>query len=196
MPKVYWQTLDAGDNDPYSFLRYLIASLCQTDPRFEDALTSVLSSFPQPPFQVVLGLLINELLDTGEPLVLVLDDYQFISNAVIQEGMVYFIDRLPHNVHVVMAARSDPPLALARLRAQRNLLEIRANELEFTSAETTQLINENLALGISANDVALLLERTEGWVAGLQMVGFAMKNQPDSAAFVREFSGSNRYILD
>ena len=196
VPRVCWLSLDEGENDPHSFLCYLIASMGLDEQQIWSATAHIASSYPRPAFQAVMGMLSNDLLAHGGTFVFALDDYQFISNPIIHESMAYFVDHLPSNVHVVIAARSDPPMPLARLRARNQLLEIRAKDLEFTLAETEDLINHGMGLGIAPEDVGRLAERTEGWIAGLQMAALAIRNHKDSSSFLKEFSGSNHYILD
>ena len=195
-PEICWLSCDPNDNDPALFLNYLIAALKKNLSAPDNASFSVLSVFPLPPIQTVLSLLINDLADQKGAIMLVLDDYQFITNPVIQEGMAFFIDHLPANVHLVIITRSDPPIPFARLRVRGQLAEIRAEDLRFTIEETTCLLNQVMTFGLTVENVSQLDERTEGWAAGLQMAGLALASQPDAALFVKNFSGSHRYILD
>jgi LuxR family maltose regulon positive regulatory protein len=124
----------------------------------------------------------------------VLDDYQFISNPEIHEGITYK-DHL-RNLHLVIATRSDPPLALHRLRARNQLMEVRAEALRFTAEEVAAFLNQVMQLSLSTEDISTLETRTEGWVTGLQMAALSMRGRPDISQFIQSFSGSNRYILD
>ncbi|HTP07587.1 MAG TPA: LuxR C-terminal-related transcriptional regulator [Anaerolineae bacterium] len=195
-PKVCWLSLDAADSDPALFWSYLVAAIKNVHPQMEGASLAIMSAFPPPPFQTAISVLVNELLDQNSAIILVLEDYQFVSNPEIHEGMAFFLDHLPANVHLVMATRSDPPLPLARLRARNQLMEIRANDLQFSLEETIHLLNQIMKLRLTVESISRLEERTEGWVAGLQMAALALRSQLDPSSFVRNFSGSNRYILD
>jgi LuxR family maltose regulon positive regulatory protein len=161
----------------------------------------MVQSFPLPPLQTILTALINDLHEAASPIVVVLDDYQFISSPVMHDGLAFFLDRLPPNVHVVIATRADPPLPLARLRTRGELTEVRADDLRFSLDEATQLLNRIIGLELGAPQLAQLEQRTEGWVAALQLAALALKSiaqtrPSDTATYVANFSGSNRYILD
>ncbi len=195
-PTVCWLSLDQNDDEPALFLNYLVTALGNNRVPADCPSLAILSVFPLPPIQTILGLLINDLVDRNDPILLILDDYQFITHPVIQEGLAFFIDHLPTNVHLVLLTRSDPPFPLARLRVRGQLTEIRADDLRFTIEETACFLNHEMALGLTAEYLAQLDERTEGWAAGLQMAALALTNQPDTAVFVKNFSGSHRYILD
>jgi LuxR family maltose regulon positive regulatory protein len=110
--------------------------------------------------------------------------------------MTYLLDHLPSNLHVVIATRADPPLQLGRLRAHGQMLELRTQDLRFTSPETTQFLNEVMRLGLSTEDIEALEARTEGWVVGLQMAALSLKGHENASQFIRAFSGSHRYVLD
>jgi LuxR family maltose regulon positive regulatory protein len=194
--QVGWLALDESDNDPTVFLSYLTAAMQSIHPQLAETVIATISAFPPPPFQTVLSVLINDLLEQKYELVLVLDDYHTISNPAIHEGLAFLLDHLPANAHLVIATRSDPPFPLARLRARSELVEIRAKDLRFSPAETSSLLNERMELGLDEEDLSRLEERTEGWVAGLKMAALALKGQPDASLFVKTFSGSHRYILD
>ena len=191
-----WLSLDDGDNDPGKFLSYIIAALTDKAVGKNSQAGALLGSFPPPPFQTVLGVLINELAEQDKNITFVLDDYQFISNPIIHNGMAFFLEHQPSNIHLVILTRSDPPMPLARLRARGQLTELRARDLQFTLEETTQLLNQIMALGLTQEDISRLVDRTEGWVAGLQMAALALTSQTDTALFVKNFSGSHRYVLD
>lgn len=127
---------------------------------------------------------------------MVLDDYQFITTHPIHETCAYLVERATPNLHLVIVSRVDPPLPLARLRAQGELLEIRADDLRFTLKETEAFFHSVMELDLSDDGIRALSERTEGWVAGLQMAGISLRGSADRAQFFRTFSGSHRYILD
>jgi len=199
---VAWLSLDKGDNDPIRFLAYFVAAL-QT--ARDDIGTSAMVALqsPQPPsIQFLLTELINEIAGNLTPLVLVLDDYHHISARPIHDAITFLLDHLPVQMHLILATRADPPLSLARLRAVRELEELRAAELRFTPDEAALFLNDIMGLELSAEDVAALETRTEGWIAGLQMASLAMQipssrgEQRRTAAFIREFGGSHRFIMD
>ena len=125
-----------------------------------------------------------------------LDDYQFINSQAVHEAVAFLLEHCPRTFHLVIASRSDPPLPLARLRARGQTVELRAADLRFTEPEAAQFLNDVMGLHLDAGSVAALEERTEGWIAGLQMAALSMRDREDVLGFIEGFSGTNRYILD
>ena len=125
-----------------------------------------------------------------------LDDYHVIDAASVHEAMTFLLDHLPPQLHVVITSRADPPLPLSRLRAREELVEVRATDLRFTPGEATSFLNQVMGLGLSALDVDALETRTEGWIAGLQLVALSLRGRADVSGFIGEFTGSHRLVLD
>ncbi len=130
------------------------------------------------------------------PSLIVLDDYHLISSAQVHAGVNFLIDHLPPAAHLVIATRADPPLQLARRRGQGSICELRAADLRFTGEEVAAFINQVMGLNLTAEDIAALESRTEGWAASLQMAALSLQDTNDRHAFVTAFSGDNRYIAD
>src|SRR6266700_5302529 len=193
---VTWLSLDQSDNHPASFWTYLIAALQTADPNIGGSAISLLQSPQPPPIEAVLTLLLNELGGMSTDLVLVLDDYHVIDARDIHDGMVFLLDHLPPRLHLVIASRADPPLPLARLRARGELVEIRAAALRFTPDEAAVYLNQGMGLDLTAHDIAVLEDRTEGWIAALQLAALSIKGREDTASFIAGFSGDDRYIVD
>jgi LuxR family transcriptional regulator, maltose regulon positive regulatory protein len=193
---VTWLSLDEGDNDPAQFWAYFIASLQGLHPDLGSKAFALIQSPQAPPIRSILTELINDLTAFSDPFASVLDDYHFIDSQPIHEALSFLIDHLPANAHLVITTREDPPLPLARLRARDQLTEIRARDLRFTGEETDEFLRDVMRLELSRQDVAALENRTEGWVAGLQLAGLSMQKQADLKGFIAEFSGSHRHILD
>ncbi len=191
-----WLSLDKGDNDPVSFFAYLCAAI---DSLFEGICANTMAMLealpPSEPLSYMM-ILLNDLERITEPFVLVLDDYQFITNRSIHEACTYLVERATESLHLVIASRADPPLQLSRLRAREELLEVRADDLRFTVAETETYFHEVMQLDIPAKEIQTLAERTEGWAVGLQMAALSLRDRKDVSSFIRNFSGTNRYILD
>jgi len=203
---VAWVSLDKGDDDPARFLAYFVAAL-RTIPSLNEtgvgeAALAALQSPQPPPMEVVLTALINEIVAVsqgdheGHPYVLVLDDYHLITAQPIHDALTFLLNHLPPQMHLVIAGRADPPLPLARLRARGQLTELRAADLRFTPDEATAFLNDVMGLGLSAEDIATLDARAEGWIAGLQMAAISMRGRKDVSAFIKAFSGSHRFVLD
>ncbi len=192
---VAWLSLDPGDDHPVAFWTQVIAALRTVKPDIGARSLSLLES-PDRPIDAVLAPLLNELDAQSGNIVLVLDDYHTIGSPDVQAGMTFMLEHLPAHVRLVIASRTDPALPLARLRARGELIEIRASDLRFTPDEADAYLNGVLGLGLSADDVAVLEGRTEGWVAALQLAGLSMQGREDVATFIAGFAGDDRYIFD
>jgi LuxR family maltose regulon positive regulatory protein len=114
----------------------------------------------------------------------------------VNKLVAFMLERCPNRFHLVIASRSDPPLPVARLRARGQLVELRSGNLRFTEREAAQFLNDLMDLNLDEKFVAKLEERTEGWIAGLQLAALSMRDRQDVAGFIKNFSGTNRYILD
>ena len=209
---VAWLTLDERDNDLTRFLTYLIAALQTAYEEMGQIAWEMLLTQGQPAYESILTALLNECAGTatdmaagtasgaaaepGQPLVLILDDYQLITARPVHEAVTFLLDFMPPQMHLVIASRTDPELSLGRLRISGQLTELRATDLRFTEAEIAMFFQGVADLGLSAGDIASLLANTEGWAAGLQVAALSMKGRDDVSGFIQSFSGSNRYILD
>ena len=193
---IAWLSLDKDDNQAERFLTYLIAALQGVDNQIGSEAAQLMAGMEQVSHEAVLTSLINDLDVATREIVLVLDDYQFISSQAVHELAAFLIEHCPHALHLLIATRSDPPLPLARLRARGQMVELRTADLRFTSAEATQFLNDVMGLGLDAGSVAALADRTEGWIVGLQMAALSMRDRKDMLKFIEGFSGTNRYILD
>jgi LuxR family transcriptional regulator, maltose regulon positive regulatory protein len=190
-----WLSLDPGDNNPVAFWAHVIAALRTVAPTIGAKALTLLES-PDPSIEAVLSPLLNELNALAHDVVLVLDDYHTIDSPEIQVGMAFLLEHLPANVHLVIATRADPALPLARLRARGDLLEVRATDLRFTPDEAGAFLNGVMTLGLTAQDVAVLEGRTEGWIAAIQLAGLSMQGRDDVTGFIARFAGDDRYIVD
>ena len=191
-----WLSLDRADNDPASFWTYVIAALRTVASGVGESALTLLQAPQPPPIETVLTALLNDLGATAGDIVLVLDDYHVIDASEVQGGMAFLLDHLPPWLHVVIASRADPALPLARWRARGELVEIRAADLRFTPDEAAAYLNEMMGLQLTAQDVAALEARTEGWIAALQLAALSMQGRDDVAAFIAGFAGDDRYVVD
>ncbi|MEO7910297.1 MAG: hypothetical protein ABIV47_11670, partial [Roseiflexaceae bacterium] len=193
---VAWLTLDAADNDPSTFLRYLIAALRRAAPSV-GALALALMGEAQPPqLATLLTTLINDLAEASQPVLLALDDYHVITAPAVHEALIFLLEHLPPTLHLVIGSREDPPLPLARLRARGQIAELRAADLRFTPAEAADFLRDVMGLALDTDAIAVLEARTEGWIAGLQLAALAMQDRADQADFIAAFAGSNRFVID
>ena len=193
---VAWLSLDEGDNDPVRFLSYLVAALRIVEEGIGEGVLVALRS-PEPPrIEALMGTLINEMAALPGELDLILDDYHVIDSEGVHQTVSFLLEHLPEGAHFVVSGRVDPPLPLARLRARGQMAELGAADLAFTPEEAAAFLKEVMGLDLSAEDVAKLEERTEGWIAGLQLAALSMRDRKDLSGFVETFSGSHRDVLD
>jgi LuxR family maltose regulon positive regulatory protein len=192
---VAWLSLDETDNDLTHFLGYLVAAMQTVAPDVSD-LPLGLPHSPQQSIDATLTILINDLAKLPGRVVAILDDYHLIDARPVHDALVYLLAHLPPQIHLVIATRADPPLPLARLRGRGELAELHQADLRFTADEAALFLSQTMRLDLPSADVMALAERTEGWVAGLQMAAVSMQGREDSAQFIQAFTGSNRYILD
>ncbi len=193
---VAWLSLDRSDNDPASFWTYVIAALRTVASGVGESALPLLQAPHPPPIETVLTALLNDLGAVAADIVLVLDDYHVIDAGDVQDGMAFLLDHLPPRLHVVIASRADPALPLARWRARGELVETRAAGLRFTPDEAAVYLNEMMGLQLTAQDVAALEGRTEGWIAALQLAALSMQGRDDVAGFIAGFAGDDRYVVD
>ena len=195
--KVAWLSLEEGDSDPTRFLTYIVAALQTIAPRLGEGTLEVLqASQSQPPTEAILTALLNEFTTMQDPVLLVLDDYHVIESRVVDEALSFLVEHMPPQMHLVITTREDPALPLPRLRARRQLTELRAADLRFTSSEAAEFLNQVMGLDLSTEDISALEERTEGWIAGLQLAALSMRGRQDVAGFIQAFAGDNRYVVD
>ena len=194
-----WLSLDEGDNDLARFLAYLVTALNQnvgTESGLCKGVLGMLQSPQPPPAETVLVSLINELASIPGRIILVLDDYHSIDSSPVDNALTFLLEHLPAQMHLVLLTRVDPQLPLARLRARSKLTELRAIDLRFSTAEAAEFLNRVMGLDLSPEDIAALENRTEGWIAGLQLAAISMQGQKDSSSIIQSFTGSHRFILD
>jgi LuxR family transcriptional regulator, maltose regulon positive regulatory protein len=191
-----WLALDRGDNDPVRFWTYLIEAVRSQQPAIG---TESLPMLRVPRVDIVaevLPALFAELMAVSSELVLVLDDYHLVTNPEVDEGLAYFVDHLPRILELVLASRSEPFLPLARMRAGGDLVEIDAGKLSFSEAEADLLLNDLNGLGLDHQAVMRLRDRTEGWAAGLYLAALTLRGRADAAAFIQDFAGDDRHVVD
>jgi len=193
---IAWLTLDEGDNDPAVLWSYVIEALCRACPSLRESISPEITS-TAPITEVALPRLVNELVAQGE-IALVLDDFHRLSVGPAVDSVAWFIEHLPSTVQLVILTRTEPPLRLPALRAHGELLELRADDLRFTQREAGEFMNAHLNLDLSAEDIGSLVERTDGWPAGMYLAALSLARaaEADRGARVRSFGASNRHVVD
>ena len=194
---VAWLKLDERENDPVVLWSYVIAAIQQvTRADFGASALSALAS-SAPVEELALIRLVNELADEDTPLCIVLDDLQRVSSRIAIGSLAWFIEQAPDNVRVVISTRSDPvALPLSRLRAQGELVELRARDLRFDNQETADFLNSTWRLGLSDKAIRSLQSRTEGWPVALQFAAVWLGGVPDREQSAHDFDAANENTLD
>lgn len=193
---VGWLTLDTGDNDLKRFLVYFLAAVNNTIQQSNLSVDELIKSPHPVNYEVILTGMINEVADLSKPCLIILDDYHLITHPDVHEALIFVIENMPPHMHLIISSRVNPPWPLARLRGRAEIIELRANDLRFTPEEVAKFLNEIMHLSLDADDIISLEARTEGWIAGLQMAAISMQGRSDQTAFIKAFSGSNRFIMD
>lgn len=193
---VAWLSLDEDDNDPTRFLNYFVAALQTILPTVGRGVSGLLQS-PQPaPIESILTSLLNEIAMSPDNFILVLDDYHVVDGNDIDNMLLFLLEHLPQQMHVVISTREDPDIGLPRLRVRGQLTELRAANLRFTPEEASIFLNDVMGLALSTDQIVALDNRTEGWIAGLQLAALSMQNHEDTTQFIHSFTGSHRFVLD
>ena len=192
--RVAWLSLDEDDSDLARFMLYFVSAVQTIAPKCGENVLNMLQ--PMQPTEVVLTTLLNELAAIPDRFVLVLDDYHTLDCKPIDDALTFLVDHQPSHMQLVITTREDPPLSLARLRARGQLTELRAADLRFTPDEAAEFLNQVMKLSLSAEDIAALENRTEGWIAGLQLAAISMQGQTDVTHFIQSFTGSHHFVLD
>jgi LuxR family maltose regulon positive regulatory protein len=192
-----WLSLEESDNDPVRFLQYLLTALQQIIPSVHFDLLDLVEGVQPASLQALMNILINEIAKSESRFVLVLDDFHLIQDQLILDIVTFLLDHLPaQRMHMVLISRTDPPLPLSRLRGRNQMVEIRADQLRFTSDEAAAFLNGVMDFNLSAEDISAMEVRTEGWIAGLQLAALSMQGCKDIPGFITAFGGSHHYIVD
>jgi LuxR family maltose regulon positive regulatory protein len=197
--RVAWVSLDEGDNEPALFWRYALTSLDQAQPGLCAELVTYLHTQQTPPLRSVLQALLNRLAAQPEQFILILNDYHLISEQSIHTTLIYLLEHLPPQLHLILATRADPPLPLSLLRARGLLLELRTDELCCQPEEAIAYLKQTVNIPLPRDVVERVALRTEGWLAGLQLVSLSLQGHGEARSLleeVEEVSGSQRYIFD
>jgi len=191
-----WYQLDHSDSDPARFVTHLLAGIRQHAPEFGIGINDLFRGKMHPTATTVFTELINALADLSHELIVVLDDYHTLDSDYLDEGLRFLLEHQPHHLKLVIITREDPDLPLAKLRAQSAITEVRADQLRFTSDEIASFLGETMGLSLDHQVIRQLDERTEGWIAGLQLAGLSLVGRDDVDSAIRNLRGDNRYIME
>jgi LuxR family maltose regulon positive regulatory protein len=198
---ITWLALEEEDNDPAQFLASLLRAIQQLNPEFGRNTQTLFASQPDPAGDVrrIIRALINETLQDLSETWIVVDDLHLITEPAVHAALDYLLERMPPQIHLLIATRHDPPLALARLRARGQLAELRVPDLRFTDEEARFFLNEKQQLHLSPDDLAKLQSRAEGWAAGLRLLAGSldrMASDREQAAFIQDLALTDRHVFD
>ncbi len=192
---VTWLSLDPSDDDPGCFFAYFIAAVQKVNAELGQEIKGILRSGQLPPAEIISITLINDMFELKGRFLLVLDDFHVIQDRFIFQVLEHLMTNLPQSLHLVLVTREDPPLPLAQLRAYNRLTEIRARDLRFTRQDIDCFLYETMGLSLSKTDIAVLEDKTEGWIVGLQLAGLSLRERENPSGFIASLSGSHRFIL-
>lgn len=196
-----WLSLDSSDNDPGQFLSYLVGALHLIDPALGasqvNRIQTAGAADSEAVYADVLKIVVNDIAAQPAPFILVLDDCHLLKAQPVLRLLTFLVEHRPAQLRLMVLARENMPLPVSRLRVRRQLVEIRQADLQFSAAEAEDFLREGMGIRqLTDNDILILEQRTEGWIAGLQLAGLSIQSETDTARFIRAFTGSDRYILD
>ncbi|MGC5323945.1 LuxR C-terminal-related transcriptional regulator [Brevibacillus sp. SYSU BS000544] len=191
-----WVSLDKEEDDLARFWAYVISAFQKNHQSLGNQVLALLQSTIQPSSQDIVTLLINELLAIETDVVLVLDDFHVIKNESIHESLSYLVERIPEHVHICISSREKVPLAIGNLRMKGFICEIESAEMKFTKDEIAAYWEKQQGEALSENDLTVLEDRTEGWIAALQLAVMLCKNESSLSPVLSKFSGKNRYVTE
>ncbi|HAS72759.1 MAG TPA: hypothetical protein DCS67_01285, partial [Clostridiales bacterium UBA8960] len=191
-----WYALDDWDNTLWQFLTYLATGFEGVDAKISEQMMQLLEARQTLDDEAVIRAVSSLLQTVRQPYIIVLDDYHLIKDQMIHKFMKTIIEHFPESMRLCLISREDPPLPLAKLRLKLKVAELRMSELRFTMAQANDLITAYLDKPLTEQQLETIYERTEGWIAGLQLTALTLQGADDIDRFVTEFSGSHYYIMD
>jgi LuxR family maltose regulon positive regulatory protein len=195
--RIAWVSLDHADSEPTRFWSYVLSALETIAPQVTGGPLRALRMAGLDPVDVALPMLLNELAGIEDRHVLVLDDYHALgADGRVHEQVEFLLAYLPPALHLVISARTDPPLPLARLRSRGELVELHADDLRFTPDETAGLLSAAGVPTLRAESTAWIAARTEGWAAGLRLAALTVRSAPDPDVRAMALRGDDRHLMD
>ena len=192
---VTWVSLNESDNDPARFWAYFIAALTSLLDHTE-ASERIMELLYQDSVEAILAEIINLIASISQEFMLILDDYHTIQNPQIHTALTSLLEYLPAHMHICISSRTRPPLPLPRLRAYRQLHELRPTDLLFTLEEIETFLARALGQEPPPDQASIIKMRTEGWIAILHLVAIWLQEQQDGWEALERIPSNHRYILD
>lgn len=191
-----WYSMDEWDNELSQFFAYLIVAINSVDNHSFEKLSQMLDAIQSIGYDGFMKGLVQHLHTINTPFIMIFDDYQVIQNKMIHQALKTLIEHKPQLMQLVIITREDPPLPLAKLRANKKLLEIRISDLKFTEKDAKAFFKQQLDFPLDEKQFQLIYKRTEGWIAGLQLVALSLSEQEDKNSFIEAFTGSHYFVMD
>jgi|GEM_PF-4417213 len=193
---ISWLSLDISDNDINRFINYLVFTINQSDATILPISQTIIKSTNDFDLENILIVFLNEIAECNKQIIIVLDDYHNIENKEINTSLNYILENAPNNLHFIITSRVDPSLNLGRLKANGEIIEIRANDLRFSKNETQKFLSRIVNKEFNDKQIQRLKVRTEGWAVGIQLAAIAMQSKTNLDDFINNFSGNNVYIIE
>lgn len=193
---VAWVSLDKTESDPICFIQYLTGALKRIEKDIGESTISMINATKGVSAEAIAMNLISEILEINTDFSVVLDDFHVIDNQDVYRIVELILDNMPDNMHLAISTRIDPPFPVSRMKVQNQIAEIRASDLCFTEEETAAFCKDIMELKLENRDISILESKTEGWIAGLQLAALSIQGQSDIPAFIDDFAGNDRHIVD
>jgi len=184
-----WISLDEAENDPRTFLSYLVAAIRRHEAKACALIYNILGAPQLPPAEILARLLANDLEEISDPFLLVLDDFHLVIDPDVQELMDRLLQHPPRSLHLVIVTRRDPPFPLVTMKAHGQLEEIRESDLQFDAAETEQVLEQGAGIHLDSDDLNWIMDQIEGWVTGLHLFCLAVARGENPKAHLLGMSG-------
>lgn len=191
-----WLSLDERDDGFLPFLAYFLAAIRKLFPDSCSLTLALAFGAEVPNPSLLAATLINELDSVAAPFILVLDDYQFVTEPAAHQFVAELLRHPSRTLHLVLSTRFDPPLPLAVYRARDQLTELRTHDLRFSEDETSRFLHHALKAAPDREIVAILRTKTEGWIAGMRLAVLYLRTEPEHATALANLQGNSRYTMD
>jgi len=194
--QITWLSLDEEDNEAGRFVTHFIAALQKVDDALGAQATTQLAAAKPQHIKLLLPQLLNEISHCEQSVMFVFDDFHLIENSEIHEFLHYLLDRIPANLFLAITSRVEIPFPLSRLRVRGLISEINEKDLRFTPEESEIFLQQVMQISLNSHSLKLLGQRTEGWIAGIQLAALSLQGENDAESFLQNFAGDDRFVVE
>lgn len=196
-PKPYaWFSVDENDNEPKRFFSYLIQAFTTINPELTEEISGLIRNDMIPEWVDIVNLLIHQLEENGDEMILVIDDFHLIHEPGIIKAINYLIEHAPAFIKFFILSRQEALIQSSKLRMKGLLFELHEQDLRFSEQETEQFLSQTMMLALDKPFIKQLNQKTEGWIAGMQMAAISLQNTNDISSFISNFKGTNKLVVD